>query len=91
MTGFAISVIAVLLVVFIIIATEAILRNQISYIITNPKDDADNIEARLRIILKENPTSDIIIINKTQSEETNQILSNLSRDFPQLHIVKADR
>ena len=90
MAGFVISIIAILLVIFIIVAAEAILRQKFSYIITGTDDESDTIEAQLRIILRENPLSDIIVIDKSQSDESRQILKKLSADFPQLHIEKAD-
>lgn len=90
MSGFILSVITVLLVIFIIIVIDAILKNRVSYIITSASE-ADAVEAQLRIIMKKNSESDIIVIDKTQSEESRQILDKLSHDFPQLHIVKADR
>ena len=91
MNSLIISIIIILLVIFIIIATDTILRNNFSYVITSTEEVPDSIEAQLRIILKENPISDIIVIDKSESEESKQILEKLSADFPQLHIVKADR
>ena len=90
MNGLLISVIAVLLVIFLIISLECILRRRFSYIYTAVENAEDCIEAQLRILLRENPKSEVIVINKTQNAETDEILKKLSQDFPEIHIIKAD-
>ncbi len=84
------SVITVLLVVFLIITLDVVMRRRLSYIVTTANDSEDCIEAQLRILIKQNPNSEIIVIDKTQSDETQQILNMLAHDFPEVHIVKAD-
>ena len=90
MNALVISVIAVLLVIFLIISLECVMRRNFSYIYTTVEKAENCIEAQLRILLKKNPRSEIIVINKTQNPENEEILKKLAQDFPEIHIIKAD-
>ena len=90
MSGFILSVILILVVIFLIVSLDAILSRRISYVVTETEYFENCIEAQIRLMLKQNPNSEILLIDKTQSEETEKILSILSQDFPQIHIIKAD-
>ncbi len=88
MSALAISVTVVLAVVFLIITLECLLRHSVSYIFTQAADEEDSIEARLRILLRENPNSEIYVFDSSKTAETQIILEKLSEDFPGIHIVK---
>ncbi len=87
MSAFAISVTVVLAVIFITILLECLLRHSVSYVFTHADDD-DSIEARLRIMLAENPNSEIYVFDSSKTAETKIILEKLSVDFPGIHIIK---
>lgn len=44
-------------------------------------------EEAVRSVLRDNPGSEVIVVNKSHSCDTPDILKRLEKDFPQLHIV----
>ena len=46
-----------------------------------------NIEARLRIMMRKNPKSEIVVIDRSASIETGEILRKLQCDFQRIHII----
>lgn len=55
------------------------------YVIVTVKDN--DAESAVRCILRENPDSEVIVINKAASPDTAEVLMHLENDFPQVHIV----
>lgn len=90
MNALIISIVLVLVVIFLIISLDAIINHRLSYIVTEANDTQTCIEAQIRLMLKQNPNSEVIVIDKTQNDETKRILEMLSSDFPEIHIIKAD-
>lgn len=82
------AIIFVLLVVFVLICLECILRKRIAYIVENLNADEEVIESRIREIIFKNPTSEIIILCTPKNPDTITILEKLQEDFPQLYIIK---
>ena len=48
-----------------------------------------NIEARLRILMRKNPKSEIVVIDRSSLSETGEILRKMQYDFPEIHIVSS--
>lgn len=73
---------------FLIKETVAlILKNNIgSSVILKIKDNADGVENAVRTALSANPSSDIIIIDESGSDEIGTILRHLSLDYERVHI-----
>lgn len=46
-----------------------------------------NIEARLRLLMKKKPRSEIVVFNNSTLSETGEILEKMQYDFPEIHIV----
>jgi len=46
-----------------------------------------NIEAKLRILMRKNPKSEIVVIDKSTFPETGEILQKMQYDFPKIHII----
>ena len=46
-----------------------------------------NIEAKLRILMRKNPKSEIVVIDKSTLSETGEILRKMQYDYPELHII----
>ena len=46
-----------------------------------------NIEARLRLLMHKNPSSEIVVINNSTLLETTEILEKMQYDFPEIHII----
>lgn len=69
-----------------------ILRNGIgSSIILEIKENADGVENAVRTAMSANPASDIVIIDKSGSEEISDILRHLSDDYECIHIKTPER
>lgn len=49
--------------------------------------DEENAECSVRCTAFQNPDSEIIVINKTPSAKTTEILSRLEREYKQIHIL----
>ncbi|MBO5060813.1 MAG: hypothetical protein J6C82_07865 [Clostridia bacterium] len=88
MTPLAAAIITVLSVIFIITALECLCRKKVSYILTTSGEIADNIEVRLRVLLKKNPRSEIFVADNSHTDEAKIILEKLSADYPQIHIIR---
>ncbi len=82
------AIIFLLLIVFILICLECILRKRVSYIVSNLNEDQDFIEARIREIIFQNPKSEIIILCTPKNPDTITVLTKLQEEFSQLHIMK---
>lgn len=80
------ALILVLLVIFIIVLTSALIKRNTDKLITKIEDGPDYVEMQVREILKENPESEIYILNKSKNAESLEIIRKLSLDFPQIHI-----
>ncbi len=64
-----------------------ILKNSIgSSVILEIRDDADGVENAVRTALRTNPSSDIIVIDESGSDEIGTILRHLSLDYERVHI-----
>ena len=46
-----------------------------------------NIEAKLRILMRKNPKSEIVVIDKSTLSETGEILRKMQYDYPKVHII----
>ena len=46
-----------------------------------------NIEARLRLMMRKNPSSEIVVLNNSVLTETAEILKRMEYDFPRIHII----
>lgn len=46
-----------------------------------------NVESRLRILMRKNPRSEIVVINRSTLSETGEILKKMQYDFPEIHII----
>ena len=82
------AIILVLIVFFLLICLECILRERVSYIVTNLNEDEEAVESRIRETIFKNPTSEIIILCTPKNPETITVLTKLEKEFPQLHIIK---
>ena len=89
MSGLMLAIVISLIICFVIICTDCLLNRPLSYIFVPAESGDDNIEAKIRIILNENPTCEIIVIDGSNSAETNAILEKISVDFLQVHIIKS--
>jgi hypothetical protein len=70
------------------ISAKLIKNNVTSKITVEINGYSDTVEAALRRVMSANPSSDIFVIDKSGSEETENILSRLSRDNQCIHIEK---
>ena len=86
MTSAGYAIILVLSVIFITVLLSVLIKRNTDKIITKIDDSPDFVEVQLRRILKENPKSEIYILNKSKNAESLEIIEKLSRDFPQIHI-----
>ena len=87
MSNLCIAVLFVLLVIFIIIALDAVFGKKYESILTYAECGDDDIECRLRAIMRKNPNSEIIVVDKSQSAETRIILEKLADDYPEIHVL----
>ena len=78
--------IAVLLILFFLIIFCAVVHESYSFKTIKVGNDAD-IEARLRLLMRKNPHSEIVVINEASNSETTEILKKMQYDFPEIHIV----
>ena len=82
------AIICILIIVFILICIECILRKRVSYFYEVFDQDEEAIELKIRKIISSNPNSEIIILCTPKKPDTIAILDKLIFDFPQLHIIK---
>lgn len=87
MSNLCIAVVFVLCVIFVIIALDALLKRRYSSIMTFAGEHDDDIEIRLRTLMRKNPDSEIIVVDKSRSPYTHTVLEKLENDFPQIHII----
>lgn len=73
-------------VIFFIIIVFAIRKEHYSFKLIKSGNDP-NIEARLRILMRENPHSEIVVLNSSTLSETSEILKKMEYDFPEIHII----
>ena len=78
--------IILLATIFFAIIIYAIIRKSYSFKIIRAENDK-NIEAKLRILMRKNPRSEIVVITDSPSFETGEILKKMQYDFPEIHIV----
>jgi len=50
--------------------------------------NGNNIEPKLRILMRKNPHHEFVVLDKTNSPETHTILEMMEYDFPELHIIR---
>lgn len=81
------AIIFVLVIIFVLICLECILRKKISYVVTKAIEDEHSIEIKIRDIITKNPSSEIIVICCLTNQETLLILNKLKDEFSQLHII----
>lgn len=82
------ALVFVLIVIFVLICLECVLRRKVSYIVKNLNVDEKVIEAHIREIIFKNPSSEIIILCTQKNPDTITVLTKLQEDFSQLHILK---
>ena len=73
-------------VIFTLIPILAIKRKSYAFKVIKSGND-ENIEARLRILMKKNPRAEIVVLNNSTLSETSEILKKMQYDFPEIHIV----
>jgi cellulose synthase/poly-beta-1,6-N-acetylglucosamine synthase-like glycosyltransferase len=56
------------------------------YIILEAKNQENNIEAVLRSLMRENPATEIIVIDQGSLDDTMAIVQTLSEDYPYISI-----
>ncbi len=78
--------IGILCFIYAAILISALKAKKYSFRTIFVKDDK-NIEPKIRILMKENPDSEIVVINNSKRQETTEILKKMEYDFPELHIV----
>ncbi|MBQ6908204.1 MAG: hypothetical protein IJR79_03360 [Clostridia bacterium] len=89
--GICYSVFIILLTIsFFAILIYAIRHKSYSFKIIRAENDR-NIEAKLRILMRKNPRSEIVVINNCPSSETGKILKKMQYDFPEIHIVSYEK
>ncbi|MBR4720490.1 MAG: hypothetical protein IK057_01875 [Clostridia bacterium] len=76
----------ILVTIFFAILIYAIRHKSYSFKTIWTENDR-NIEAKLRIFMRKNPRSEIVVINNSPSSETGKILKKMQYDFPEIHIV----
>lgn len=86
MDGFIIAITAVLAVIFLIILLNGIADRAVNSITTDAGSNPEAVECRIRELLKKNPDSEIIILDKSHSPEISEILLRMQRDFPEIHV-----
>lgn len=86
MDGFIIAITAVLAVIFLIILLNGIADRAVNSITTDAGSNPEAVEFRIRELLKKNPDSEIIILDKSHSPEISEILLRMQRDFPEIHV-----
>jgi len=64
----------------------AVRRESYSFKIIKSGNDR-NIEARLRLLMRKNPRSEIVVIDNSTLSETSEILQKMQYDFPRIHII----
>ncbi|MBE7044446.1 MAG: hypothetical protein E7397_02875 [Ruminococcaceae bacterium] len=70
------------------ISTTRLSPPAINVTISNNEDD---IEGILRLLMLQNPGSDILIHNRDTNEETKKIVELLAKDYPQLQVLKDEQ
>lgn len=73
-------------ITFFVIIIFAIRRENYSFKIIKSGNDP-NIEARLRLLMRKNPDSEIVVIDNSTLSETSEILQKMHYDFPEIHII----
>ncbi|MCX7715326.1 MAG: glycosyltransferase [Clostridia bacterium] len=56
------------------------------YIILGVQNQENSIEAIVRILMEQNPHSEIIVVDQGSEDSTNMILKKLCEDYPRIHI-----
>ena len=77
---------AFLILVFFALLARAVLCTSYSFKTVRTKNDK-NIEAKLRILMRKNPRSEIIVFDSSNLSEIREILRKMQLDFPEIHIV----
>ena len=78
--------VAILAVIFFSVIIYAVRSESYSFKTVRVRNDR-NIEAKLRILMRKNPRSEIVVINNSAFSETEKILDKMQYDFPRIHIV----
>lgn len=73
-------------VAFFLILLSAIRNKSYSFKIIKSGNDR-NIEARLRLLMRKNPKTEIVVVNNSTLSETAEILKKMEYDFPMIHII----
>ena len=84
MSSLIIAVIAVLCVIFLIILLTCAADKGVTYITASDLNNPETVECCIREILKKNPKSEIIVIDKSHSNEITGILARMQRDYPEI-------
>ena len=71
---------------FFFVLTYGAKQKSYSYKTVTVGDDR-NIEAKLRILMRKNPRSEIVVIDRSTSSETGEILRKMQYDSPKIHII----
>ena len=78
--------VAVLTLIFFIILIYAVRFKSYSFKTVRTKNDK-NIEVKLRLLMRKNPRSEIVVIDSSTLSETSDILRKMQYDFPEIHII----
>lgn len=87
MNTLIIAIVALLAVIFLIILLNGLADRAVNSIITDAGTNPEAVECHIREILKKNPDSEIIILDKSHSSEISEILLRMKQDFPEIHIT----
>jgi len=82
------AVICILLIVFLLICLECVLRKRVSYVVSSLNKEEETFEAQIRDIISKNPSSEILIFCTARKPETIIVLEKLKEEFSQLHILQ---
>lgn len=78
----------VLCALFIITAVRAIVKKHTPRILIYTCRDGHCAECKIRDLIRKNPDTEIMIIDRTNMQDAHAVLKMLERDFPQIHIKK---
>lgn len=78
--------VAGLILIFFLILLYAVKHESYSFKMIKSGNDR-NIEPRLRILMRKNPRTEIVVINNSTLSEVGEILEKMQYDFPEIHIV----
>lgn len=60
------------------------IKNQ--YVLVNIESDGDGAEGVIRCLMRENPDSEIVVVNNSDEQEITEIIEKLCHDYPRVHM-----